>query len=52
MKKYQVVYELSNGCNVITVMYGNSRPSKQDVQNMAYSYNEGLVIVKSVKEMI
>lgn len=52
MKRYQVVYELSSGKSVITSMYGNTKPTRQDVQNMAYSFGEGLVIVKAIKECV
>lgn len=51
MKRYHIVYELKNGGIVSTCMYANSKPTKRDVQNMAYAYDEGLIVVRSISLM-
>ena len=48
MKRYCVVYELKNGNVVHTCMYANSKPTRRDVQNMAYAFDAGPVKVKSI----
>ena len=48
MKRYCVVYELKNGDVVHTCMYANSKPTRRDVQNMAYAFDEGPIKVKSI----